>query len=508
MKPQRQHIKMSRALVFAILLFIPLSATAATAATADLLNVSREIRAEILADREIAPENCATRLESIVKRVESFKAANLDRNELKKAAPELIQNFWEARQALRKKMISFAQTGSLNEACVSGVRNAFTALRFMEEYAGVHMLAKQAWLNPKPQRVFSGGFPNMMFTPDYKKMEFKSGDVLVSYGMAYGSAAISHVGDDGGTFSHLAMVYVDPKGTVYTIEAHPEFGVKVAEIGKYLADGKGRSALFRHRDQELAALAGKMIFDVAYPRDRAGDAIPYDFSMDLVDHERALFCTETASYAFEMAAAKLGRANVHLPAFATTISMKSPYILDAFDIRQRLTFAPSDMEVDPNFDMLAEWRDIPRARLMHHQQAALEMQFKWLDTRDYVYYEDLKTLFESKALYAARHSKLFQGLVFDLVPPDLSKKALQAVVNVYTTSDIVLGKMTALDRAQEKRKAGTLMTSRELLDRLEQLRQDDLASYEAYQMERLYPTGGEGDTLPTDQFSWYFRPRE
>jgi hypothetical protein len=40
------------------------------------------------------------------------------------------------------------------------------------------------------------------------------------------------------------------------------------------------------------------------------------------------------------------------------------------------------------------------------------------------------------------------------------------------------------------------------------LRKDDLASYEAYQMERLYPTGGEGDTLPSDQFSWYFRPQE
>jgi hypothetical protein len=505
MKPQRQYIKMSRAVVFASILLIPLSAKAATS---DLLNASRDIRAEILDAHQITPENCATQLESIVKRVESFNAKNLNRNELKKAAPELIQNFWEARQALRQKMIAFAQANSLNEACVSGIRNTFTALRFMEEYAGVHMLPKQAWLDPEPQQVFSGGFPNMMFTPNYEKMQFKSGDVLVSYGMAYGSAAISHVGDDGGTFSHLALVYVDSKGTVYTIEAHPEFGVKVAEISKYLADGKGRSALYRHHDQELAALAGQMMFDVAYPRDRAGEAIPYDFSMDLVDHEKALFCTETASYAFEMAAAKLGRTDVHLPAFATTISMKSPYVLDAFDIRQRQTFAPSDMEVDPNFDMLAEWRDIPRARLMHHQQAALEMQFKWLDTRDYVYFEDLKTLFESKALYAARHSKLFQGLVFDLIPPNLSKKALQAVVNVYTTSDIILKKMMALDQTQETRKTGTLMTSQELLTQLEQLRKDDLASYEAYQMERLYPTGAEGQTLPSDQFSWYFRPQE
>lgn len=505
MKLQPKHIKMSRAALFAVMILVPLAADAATSA---LLTASREIKAQIQDNRVLAPENCGTQLAAIVKRVNAFKAKNLDRAELKAAAQEIIQNFWDSRLSLRKKMISFAQNNALNEQCVSGIRNTFAALRFMEEYSGVHMLSKQAWVNPKPQQVFSGGFPNMMFTPEYKKIEFKSGDVLVSYGMAYGSAAISHVGDDGGTFSHLAMVYVDPKGTVYTIEAHPEFGVKVAEISKYLADGKGRSALYRHHDQEMAALAGKMIFDVAYPRDMAGKAIPYDFSMDLVDHDKALFCTETASYAYEMAAAKLGRNNVHLPAFATTISMKSPYILDAFDIKERLTFAPSDMEVDPNFEMLAEWRDIPRARLMHHQQAALERQFNWLDTRNYIYYEDLKTAFESKALYAARHSKLFQGLVFNLVPPDLSKKALQAVVNVYTTSDIILAKMMALDKAQEKQSRGTLMTSQELLSNLEQLRADDLASYNAYQMERLYPTGGEGNQLPSDQFSWYFRPQE
>lgn len=498
------HIKMSRTTLLALTLLSP----SAFSATADLLKASQDVRALVQDTRAFTPENCGDQLKAAVKRVDSFQSKNISRWELQAAAPQMIQNFWDARISLRKRMIEFHQANALNPACVSGIRNAFASFRYIEEYAGVHMLAKKAWQKPKPQAVFSGGFPNMMFTPEYKKMEFKSGDVLVSYGMAYGSAAISHVGDDGGTFSHLAMVYVDADKKVWTIEAHPEFGVKVALIDKYLADGKGRSALYRHKDQELAALAGKMIYDVAYKFDSIGKPIAYDFSMDLVDHEKALFCTETASYAYEMAGDKLNRPT-HLPTFATTISMKNPYIIDAFDIKERLTYAPSDMEVDPQFEMLAEWRDIPRARLMHQQQAALKMQFNWLDTLDYTYYEDYLTLFETKALYAARHSKLFQGLVFNLIPPDLSKKALQAVVNVYTTSDLILAKLTTKDLSLEKSSRGTLMTMQEMRNNLEIIRQEDLASYRAYQMERLYPTGGEGqNNLESGQFSWYLRPRE
>ena len=90
--------------------------------------------------------------------------------------------------------------------------------------------------------------------------------------------------------------------------------------------------------------------------------------MDLIEHSK-LFCTEVVSYAFELASQELGRHEA-VPMFNTRISMQNPYILDAFGIKSRSTFAPSDIEVDPRFELLAEWRDIARVRLMHHQQAA------------------------------------------------------------------------------------------------------------------------------------------
>ncbi len=501
MKPQPKYLKTSRFVLALACSLFPLSAWPATA---DLLKTSREVRQFMIDGTGLTPENCGEKLTAIVQRVEAFRSKDLERKNLKAASGEIIQNFWDSRLALRKKMIQFHKDGNLPAACVSGIRNTFTALRFMEEYTGIHALPAKAWLDPVPQKVFSGGFPMMMNTPEFKDFKFKSGDVLVSYGMAYGSAAISHVGDDGGTFSHLAMVHVTPDGQVWTIEAHPEFGVKVALIDKYLVDGKGRSSLYRHPDTELAAAAGKAIYDVAYKQDRIGQPIPYDFTMNLKDHT-ALFCTETASYAFEMAEEKLGR-HVETPMYPTLISLKNPYILNAFAIKERQTFAPSDMEVDPQFEMLAEWRDIPRARLMHHQQAALAMEFKWLDDLNYSYRDDLLTLLQGGILYSARRLPLFSGLVDDLIPPNLTKKALQAVVNVYVTSDMILELLIARDQKFEKKAKATLMTSKEILDNLEDLRQEDLAAYRAYQMERLYPTGGEGgNQLPTNQFSWHLR---
>lgn len=476
------------------------------AATKDLVKATNEIRAFMQSETALTAQNCAVELSAIVKHIESFESKNLSRNELKTSANQIVSNLWQARQLLRKKMIRFHQAGNLSLACVSGIRNVFSSLRFVEEYAGVHTLPNASWLKAKPQTVFSGGFPAMVGAAGLSDLNLQSGDILVSYGMAYGSAAISHVGDDGGTFSHMAVVYVTPEGQVLTIEAHPEFGVKVAPIEKYLHDGKGRSALFRHPDRQLASVAGKAIYDIAFPPDNAGRPIPYDFAMNL-KNQAALFCTETASYAYEIAREKLGR-SVIMPMFPTSITMKDPYIIDAFEIKERVTFAPSDIEVDPQFEMIAEWRDLGRARLMHHQQAALKMEFKWLDTLDYAYRTDLGTGAITGILYSSRRLPLFSGLVDDMVPPDLSKKALQAVVNVYLTSDRILDKMLERDRLLEKKKNATLMTAREILKNLESLRRSDLESYRAYQMERLYPTGGENfSNMPSDQFHWLLRPR-
>ena len=460
-------------LVAAIGLLIFSGANSEAAHKIDLLKFSSTAKKAITL---VSAAQCAAQLTSINNQVDQLMGENFNRKTLSSEGKAVVNNFWQARLTLRKKLVAYSAAGTLQPACVNAMRNTFRSFRFMEEYAGLATLAPNAWEDPTQTRVFSGGFPSFEQSPDLKKFAIQSGDVLVSYGMAYGSAAIAHVGEYAGSFSHMAMVYKNSAGELYTIEAHPEFGVKVAPIEKYLTDGKGRSALFRFKDTKMAALAAKRVYNIAYKADSSGNTIPYDFNMDINDHTK-LFCTEVVKYAFDLAAKEM-KTKVTVPAFPTRIVMKNSYILDSFGIETRSTFAPSDIEVDPQFELLAEWRDLARVRLMHHQQSALQSEFKWLDSLKYNYRSDLETILASHILFGARHNPMFEGLVDDMIPPDLSQPTLEAVVQVYLVSEAIHDSLVDKDKAIE----GTntpLMTWSQLLSQTEQIRKDDLAAYEA-----------------------------
>ncbi len=484
-----------RSILMAMTIFTGASAGATT--PRDLRSTAIEVYSET---QNLTAANCTAKLSALSSKVNSYRSWELMRSVVKRDSKTIIENLWRSRLNIREKMQEFADNGALSPQCVSSIRNAFRSFRFMEEYVAVHTLPVGAWVEAKATRVYSGGFPWLVEGP--QKLEVKDGDVLVSYGMAYGSAAIAHVGEDSGTFSHMAIVHEDASGKLVTIEAHPEFGVKVAPLEKYLTDGKGRSAVFRHRDTVLATRAAKRIYDIAAKADFSGHPIPYDFTMNLSEPSR-LFCAEVVKYAFDLAASDLKKKNV-MPPFPTKIAMKNPYILNAFGIESRVTFAPSDIEVDSQFNLIAEWRDIARVRMMHHQQAALQMQFRWLDTLSYQYRSDLRTIIDSRALFLARRLPLFQGFVDDLVPPDLSERTLEAVVQVYLVSEDIHEALVLKDEEREAT-LGVLLTSAEILTAAEKNRQEDLEGYLAYQRWIQFDRISGSPAPSSQQWHWLLR---
>jgi hypothetical protein len=75
-----------------------------------------------------------------------------------------------------------------------------------------------------------------------------SGDILVSRGGAPTSALIARGNNFQGNFSHVALVYVDPKTNLASIiESHIEKGVAVASLENYLKDKKLRVMVLRLR---------------------------------------------------------------------------------------------------------------------------------------------------------------------------------------------------------------------------------------------------------------------
>jgi hypothetical protein len=185
-------------------------------------------------------------------------------------------------------------------------------------------------------------------------VEIHSGDILVSRGGAPTSALIARGSDFPGNFSHIALVYVDPKTHIASIlESHIERGVTISTLENYLSDKKLRVMVLRLRSDLPELLADPLLPHRAATlafEDASRRHIPYDFEMDYEENSK-LFCSEVASAPYR----QLG---ISLWTGMSTISAAGLRSwLGAFGVRHFLTQEPSDLEYDPQLSVVAEWRD-------------------------------------------------------------------------------------------------------------------------------------------------------
>jgi hypothetical protein len=194
-----------------------------------------------------------------------------------------------------------------------------------------------------------------------------SGDVLVSRGGAATSALIARGNDYPGNFSHVALVHVNETNRIPSIiEAHIEKGVTVAALQEYLADKKLRVMLLRLRadlpplkaDPMLPHKAASLSLHEARKRH-----IPYDFEMNYRNPDK-LFCSEVASAAYQQFGISLwtGVSHISSPGVASWLA--------AFGVKHFETQEPSDLEYDPQLQVVAEWRD-PKTLFKDHADNAV-----------------------------------------------------------------------------------------------------------------------------------------
>lgn len=181
-----------------------------------------------------------------------------------------------------------------------------------------------------------------------------SGDILVSRGGYPTSALIARGSDFPGNFSHVALVHVDSTtGVASAIEALIERGVTITTPEAYLSDKKLRIMVLRPRGDLPAIEADPLLPHRAATRmlERAQrERIRYDFAMDYTDPD-ALFCSEVASSVYR-------DEGVVLWTGLSTISASGlRRWLAAFGVEHFETQEPSDLEYDPQLDVVAEWRD-------------------------------------------------------------------------------------------------------------------------------------------------------
>lgn len=300
---------------------------------------------------------------------------------LKKHGPEIMDTLFQVRVALHEKLQEFDSRNELSKECLTNIRAGFNYARFAEEYLLDWLYSKNIYSFTKTP-IMSNSKPSTWTNSKYEGFELKSGDVLLIRGKSYVSAMIARIADDEGHFSHLAIVGEDKSGNKYIVEALIQYGVTVTPLEKWRQAEDSRVALFRHSDEALAKKAALYIYDHAQAALDRKKGIRYDFSMNDDDYS-SLFCSEVIRMAYD----KASEGRLMIPKYRSTVlKFKNSEYPRSLGVTKKSLFAPYDIEADPRFDFVAEYRHLPLLRQVRMQDAVLQSMYSWMIEKNYTFH--------------------------------------------------------------------------------------------------------------------------
>ena len=389
---------------------------------------------------------------------------------IRQSAPQVMQSLLELRLFLRGKIPDWAKRGFMSHDVQKALRDVFRVTRYASDMIG-EINSKHARLpdGGKTRRGFTGSDINVLVNPAFQTgddLAFKPGDVILVRGQAHNSAAIARIGDVDSQFSHIGIVHAAGGAGPVMVESLIETGAIITPLEASLEHGLGRAIVFRHRDGVLAAKAASLIHDHVRKR-RGMRRIWYDFSMRLEGYRR-LYCSKLVRLAFLSAS----NGDVSLPAYTTRLDMKNRDFLDRVGVKTLETFAPGDMEIDPRFDIVAEWQDYRITSSLRNQDMILTKLFEVMETDGYRFKEDWTIrLIGWLGRLSAHLSEDAKDMIADVVPkvpPNMKRRTIAVIAMLHQTAQPLLEALNGLER-EEIARSGHTPHPREVLAYLEQV---------------------------------------
>ena len=414
-------------------------------------------------------------LKAIYHLVHDNDPGDVDRDEIRAAAPRLLHELFAIRMALRDRIGEWQSGGLLLRPAEIALRDTFRVMRYASDILG-EVASDNARLAPAEQsrRAFTGTDWNTLVHPAYDtghNIPFRSGDVLLVRGSAHNSAAIARIGDVDTQFSHVALIYIDPEGKHWIVEALIEEGAVIKPLEEVLAAGLARAVLYRFKDAAIAAKAAELAHArVLATTTGAALHIPYDFSMRMKGR-RKLFCAKLVAQAY----ADASRRKVQLPAFKTRFDHKTNRdFFRSIGVTAHETFAPGDIDIDPRFDLVAEWQDYRLTPLLRRQDMTMTKFFEWMETKGYRFRDDLFirliAIFGRLSSYMSDRARALVASSLPKVPRNMSRACVATIVMLHKSAEKVMPALEALDE-DHVRMTGLPLHGTELLAHLERLRQ-------------------------------------
>ncbi len=205
---------------------------------------------------------------------------------------------------------------------------------------------------------------------------------------------------------------MDGEGKPWVVEALIETGSGISTLEHFLDHGLGRAVLYRYRDAALAARAAKFIHDrVKKSQGRWRRPIPLRLHLHL-DGYSQLYCSKLIRQAFDGGSG----GKVLLPTFTTRLDMKNRDFFDRVGATASETFAPGDIDLEPQFDLVAEWQDYRRTSGLRLQDMMMDKVFQWMERDGWKFQETalvrIVSFFGKAASYLSEDAKaLLQGRI-------------------------------------------------------------------------------------------------
>ena len=344
-----------------------------------------------LAHDSLTLDNCARRLDDIY--IDFFLAdpTEFALARLQHRARPVCEDIFRSRQLLRDayaRMILAAP--SLDDprvaASVRSMRQISRAARFAEDYVVEWDEADRIARKKRAPPVERSPSPFLMFRDStVERLELRTGDIFVQRSPSSVSAGVARIASIASQFSHAGFIYIDPaNGRRYIIDSQMTDGVRYRPIENLLKGSNVRIAFFRFEDPEIARCAAEKARAGAAQAGKGAEKIHYDFPNDMDDHSR-IFCAELVRAAIEECAREQGKKVASVPLFPSTFGKKNRSLLEAMGITSEVTFEPGDIEVDPRFELFAEWRDFKKLKKNRHYDAILTKIFQWMDEDGYTF---------------------------------------------------------------------------------------------------------------------------
>lgn len=422
----------------------------------------------------LSSQNCILPSQNISNVLNALGPEDYKKELREKNHDALLNELWDFKLTIHNKLRSFHQSNNLSRECSDEIRGTLWSIRMSEDVLHEDYYRSYKDSVKFPPEGFGTDNIHVRRNPKFGnidlKNDLKSGDIILSRGNAYTSAAISNLGEFDTQFSHMSVVYKDPKGEFHTVEAHIEVGSFVRKLQDHIDDHNARTMIFRFDDEEIAAKAAEFIYNKVKKESDTKGNILYDFGFDLDDNKQ-LFCSEVASYAYDVAS----EGKVKLPMFRSSLIKRKVEFVRLLELKPDTSFIPADIEVDPRFTIVSEWRDAGKVGDLLEKDAILQAMFDWHDQYGYrlVQASSKDSLIYRNIAWPLRRVPFLKKYFIDKMPINMSRKLIGYFGVLNAVGELLQKQLKVVDDSTASERQIPLMRA-EKFEALDQMRQDDL----------------------------------